>query len=280
MSRLSRAINSISTNEICEENRGKYPTRKTDVADIEFLKSFISTFPAYESHYSAANSSKKYLSPNLNIIKMYREYELVTKFHKLKTLREWQFRHIFNTEFNLSFHALQTDTCKNCDQLKHALKAETCLVKQNELLEKKTYHLACDSFIRTNFKRLVEVQSDNKTVVLTFDLQRVLELPSIKTNQAYYKRQLWFYNLCVYNEAQKKATMYVWYESIGSKGSQEIASCLYRYFIDYVPQDTQNIILYSDSCGGQNRNIKMTLMLKKFLDDKILPNLEKNNASF
>lgn len=33
----------------------------------------------------------------------------------------------------------------------------------------------------------------------------------------------------------------------------------------YIPLDTRKIILVSDSCAGQNRNIKMSLMLKNFL---------------
>lgn len=56
--RLSRAINSIVTNESAKEKRGSFPTRKTDAADIDFIKSFINKFPAYESHYNL-NRSKK-----------------------------------------------------------------------------------------------------------------------------------------------------------------------------------------------------------------------------
>lgn len=40
----------------------------------------------------------------------------------------------------------------------------------------------------------------SKTVVLTFDLQRAFEVPSILTIQACCSRQLWLYNLCIYNE--------------------------------------------------------------------------------
>lgn len=69
----------------------------------------------------------------------------------------------------------------------------------------------------------------------------------------------------IYDEVRKTAYMYVWNESIASRGSQKIASCLYRHSMKFVPKDTQKIILRSDACSGQNRNIKMSLMLKKFL---------------
>lgn len=61
--------------------------------------------------------------------------------------------------------------------------------------------------------------------------------------------------------------MYVWNETIASRGSQEIASCLYKHFTKYLPKDTQKLFLNSDACSGQNRNIKMSLMLKKMLCD-------------
>lgn len=46
------------------------------------------------------------------------------------------------------------------------------------------------------------------------------------------------------------------------KKSQEMAFCIHRHIADAVPEDTRYIILYSDRCSGQTRNIKTTLMLK------------------
>lgn len=59
--------------------------------------------------------------------------------------------------------------------------------------------------------------------------------------------------------------MYVWSENIASRGGQEIGSCLTRHFATNISDDTHNVILYSDSCGGQNRNIKLSVMLIKLL---------------
>lgn len=46
--------------------------------------------------------------------------------------------------------------------------------------------------------------------------------------------------------------MYVWNETIASRGSREVASCLYK-FIESLPETVNHIIFYSDSCGGQNK---------------------------
>lgn len=217
----------------------------------------------------------------MNIRKMYREYCLVCKFKKRKVLSEWFFRHIFNTQFNLTFHPLVVDSCKTCDSLHFALKSNYS-EKTDVLIEKKRNHLATAEIVHNELKECIRFcrDFDKKTVVLTFDLQRALEMPSIETSIAYYKRQLWLYNLCIYDEIKKQGFMYVWDETIASRGAQEIASCLHRHFLTYVPPDTTEIILYSDACGGQNRNIKMSLMLKKFIVDAKLPALERIEQRF
>lgn len=49
--------------------------------------------------------------------------------------------------------------------------------------------------------------------------------------------------------------MYVWDESVASRGSQEIGSCILQYVKTYV--SSTKLIMYSDHHTGQNRNIKM-----------------------
>lgn len=89
-------------------------------------------------------------------------------------------------------------------------------------------------------------------MAIAFDLQKALPCPLLTTNKIYYMRQLWTYNFCVHNLATNKATMFLWNESIASRGSQEVASCL-NMFLKYHP-NAKHLIAYSDCCGGQNRN--------------------------
>lgn len=185
------------------------------------------------------------------------------------------FRFIFNTQFNLSFHPLTVDSCKICDSLDCAIQSQKATSDEKEtLLLKKQVHQNLAKKIYSDQKTCIEQSHRENTVVLTFDLQRALEVPSIHTSVAFYKRKLWFYNLCIFDETKNEAYMYVWDESTASRGSQEIASCSMRHFETYIPIETKRIIAYSDSCGGQNRNIKISLMLKKFIADAKLPKLE------
>ncbi|KAK7489266.1 hypothetical protein BaRGS_00019518 [Batillaria attramentaria] len=71
--------------------------------------------------------------------------------------------------------------------------------------------------------------------------------------QLYYKRKLSVYNFTVYSLADGKATCFVWDETNGRRGSVEIATCLFLY-LKSLPVTVKDVILYSDCCGGQNRN--------------------------
>lgn len=115
--------------------------------------------------------------------------------------------------------------------------------------------------------------SEQKVSVLTFDLQRDLNAPCISTGEAFYKRFLSVYNLCIYNECDNSAYMYVWDESIASRGSQEIGSCILQHVKKVVSKQTEKIIFWSDSCLGQNRNINVALLMKIILNLCKSPNV-------
>lgn len=261
--RIQHALCSELKNPNAIDLRGKTSSKnKTNARDMQFLKDFIGRFPRYESHYRRSHTDKMYLAPHLTIAKMYREYRLVCEFQGRVCLSEFIFRRTFNYDFNLGFKSRKTDTCKTCDEL-------NVLKTTEEVSTRKQKHDDLVSKTKRTFSNdiLMCAESAEKLQCLTFDLQKTLETPSLSTSVAYYKRQLWTYNLCIYDEVHKIGYMYIWSENIASRGAQEIGSALVYHFMHYLPLCTNHIILYSDSCGGQNRNIKLTLMMKKFLCD-------------
>lgn len=269
--RILNALSSFKSNPDGSENRGKsVSVNKTSESIAKVVREFIESIPKYESHYSRAKSQRMYLSSSLNISTLYKEYKNVREFRSEEAVSEYVFRQIFNTEFNLSFKRPHSDSCKTCDELNVNMKSQLVPEAHKLQLQKsKDDHLNFVEIVHAEFLKDVEIatKSDGEVVVLTFDLQKALETPSLSTSVAFYKRQLWTYNLCIYSEAEKRAYMYVWSENQAGRGGQEIGSCIINHLKNHIPQNTSRIVMYSDRCGGQNRNIKLTMLLKKYLHD-------------
>ncbi|KAG5895958.1 hypothetical protein JTB14_027958 [Gonioctena quinquepunctata] len=121
-----------------------------------------------------------------------------------------------------------------------------------------------------NEKKRDKIQSLNteNIVFLSFDLEKCLATPMLQNNVSFYKRSLWTYNLTIYSCVNKKkyAICYIWDESLGGRGGQEIASCL-RHYILSLPESVTEINMFSDCCSGQTRNNYFSVMLSLLMED-------------
>lgn len=66
----------------------------------------------------------------------------------------------------------------------------------------------------------------------------------------------------------------MWPECEGNRGANDIASCLYDFIINQLPNlhpNAKKLIMYSDSCIGQNKNSIVVTML--MLVAKLSPQL-------
>lgn len=269
--RVRRALSSAVHNQPGTEKRGKHiPRNKTSDADKQGVRDFIDRFPKYESHYGRSCSQRKYLHHNLSLKKLYDKYKEEHEFKNLKFVSRNIFRQIFNHDFNLSFKRRHTDTCRTCDEINTNLQSSLITVANKKRL---TNRLMAHNHLvkKTNAQFKLDIKEAEKSkdeiAILTFDLQKTLETPSLTASDAFYKRTLWTYNLCIYDEVYRQGFMYVWSENVASRGGQEIGSCLIKHFKSHLPENTKIVKCYSDSCGGQNRNIKVALHLKKYLHE-------------
>ncbi len=95
-------------------------------------------------------------------------------------------------------------------------------------------------------------KEDGSIACLSFDFEQNLPLPHIPTNDIFYLRQLWVYVFGIHDCATNEASMFVWPESIAHRGSNEVVSCLHQYL--QALRGVSTVMLFSDSCGGQNKN--------------------------
>lgn len=274
-----RLYRCLSKNEIfcVTDGRGRHtPANKIDDADVI---SHIKSFPTYQSHYSRKdNPERKYLHPNLTIRKMFNLYVEKCQAANKMPVKEKFYYHVFNTKFNLHFKIPSKDTCRMCDELQMKIQAENAEEKKKELKLEKDLHLARADQAREQLKRDKETASE-QIYVATFDLQKALPFPKLSTSTAYYKRNMYVYNLGIHNFNSNTGFMYVWDETEGGRGSQDIASCIVKHIKERA-STYKHIILYSDACTGQNRNIKMALSLLKLVQDEYLHKIETIEHKF
>lgn len=221
------------------------PERKIDI-----IKSFLNKFPKYTSHYS--NNNKQYFPPNLTKSKLYNLY-------KSENMEDFVSYFVFDNSlknYNISFYKPKKDTCSNCDNYKSSiLNADLTASRKLELEDNHKMHLKRASDARTSLRSVEALAKNNpKTIALSFDMEKTQPMPHINTSVAFYKRQLWLYNLGISNRATNEGTMCLWTEVQGKRGSNEVGSALLEYLRGIDLTNYESAYSFSDACGGQNRN--------------------------
>jgi len=221
--------------------RGKHNNRpqRVNESKVKQVKQHIMLFPAESSHYSReSNPNRMYLSPDLNINRLYGLYKIWCCENRYEPVSSRSYRDIFNTQFNLGFGSPKSDTCTVCDigvNAEHKAAAEHAFV-----IQKQDRELA---------------KTNDNTYYITFDLQKTLPLPRLTTSIAFYLRQIWLYNLGIHFESKaiSKLCFQIWTEADGGRGCSEVASCILAW-TDILNISGGNLVCWSDSCAGQNKN--------------------------
>ena len=124
--RLSRALNShVQAGDLTPvaDNRGRHaPANKTPADQIENVRQHIGSFPTYSSE-DAPN--ERFLSPTLSLSMMYRLYLKECEDSGREPVKQWCYRRVLLTDFNLSFDTPPSDTRKNRDPFKVKTEAAT-----------------------------------------------------------------------------------------------------------------------------------------------------------
>ncbi|CAG9765894.1 unnamed protein product [Ceutorhynchus assimilis] len=209
--------------------------------------SHINKFPRYKSHYCRMKKDKQeYLTEGTTLTVMYKLYKDENVNNPSKSLRKIP---AISATLYIKIKNLPAGEEKDKISMEHSVhlaEAEKARSKMNSDIEKAI--------------------NNNEIETLTFDMEKTLPLPRISTNIIFYKRQLWLYNCGIFAGKETKSTFNLWLEGQAGRGAQEVGSCLLLYIANNISKTVKNLILWSDSCGGQNRNIKMVLLLKCALE--------------
>lgn len=130
---------------------GSRVLKKSD-NQIRRIESHINSFPVRISHYTRNKSQRKFLSPELSVMKM---HQLYVEMYEPEKYVQWKadkttkfeinyefYLHIFNTRFNLSFVKPKTDVCNTCDKFKNQLDAAEDPEEKSKLNQEHSLHLA------------------------------------------------------------------------------------------------------------------------------------------
>ena len=249
------------------DGRGKHDNRpnRMDESLKDQIREHIGSYPSQESHYSrSSNRKRKYLSEGLSIARMYRQYlekyEPNVSNGEQPQVKEYLYRKIFNEEFNIGFGYPRSDTCEKCDLLCDLLKVSISAAQSENEREHFQPHLAehqdkaSQGYLSLHTDSVL-AKDDPEALVIAFDLEQNVQVPTLTHSSMFYLRQLWVYNFGIHLCSDESAFLCVWDESIAGRGSSKIASCLLEYLSQNNPS-VKKFTCYSDSCLARTRTAK------------------------
>ncbi|KAJ4429282.1 hypothetical protein ANN_26286 [Periplaneta americana] len=252
-----------SGDTVYHDGRGGAHVYKYLDHDLCQIKEHINSIPRDIGHYSRKMSSKEYLSPDLNINRLYEAFKV--KYPESRVHRLY-YRRVFLRHFpHLSFRRPRTDTCKKCDLYNLQIKGNTRDSPQAKRLLQ-LHHMKVEKAVECLKKDSEDSCMPGSDVcTLSVDLQQVMFVPNLTHSDMFYMRQLSCYNYGIHIHDTSDAVMCFWHEGVGGRSANNIASCLFKV-LNSVPDITskKKLIVWSDNCSTQNKN-RIMIFLYMFL---------------
>uniref|UniRef100_A0A2A4K6G5 Uncharacterized protein n=1 Tax=Heliothis virescens TaxID=7102 RepID=A0A2A4K6G5_HELVI len=259
-----------------KDKRGIHVKTKISALTTDLMYKQIDTLKTIngkKGHYNLRESQKIYLSDELNLSKIHKMYNEKNPDNKVSYET---YRNFFNKNFNISFGYPRMDTCSTCDEFQAEKKhfeikiaslpdghEKSQILSQLRRLEIENlaHKKRAEVFYDKKRKARLRARQDVTTVAITMDFSKNLPVPNITTNDVYYKRQLSYFMFNVHVLADSSSYFFAYNESIGKKGSDDVASHLFYFIFNEMEVQVKTLIIFCDSCGGQNKNYTIFRML-------------------
>ena len=280
-------MRSSNTGTPIEDKRGKTPSVNKIVGPkLDIVHEHIASLPTKSSHYTRCRAPhRKYLEECGTLGELYRKYKQWASLEHpdVELVKQRFYEKIFTECYNITFKIPLKDTCATCDKANIDINAKKTQgidaeKEEEELKVHKTKAKMVSGILSSmanNPHPETLVRTDVVRVV-AMDLQQTQPCPRVSTGMAYYLRKLWVYNFCVYDVTKGKATMFVWDEVTGGRGSDEVATCLMKWITmrQQEGQEFDVLRVFCDNAGGQNKNIHIILAALRLIHAKQLIRIE------
>ena len=225
---------------------------------------FIQEVETIESHYSKTKKSgRRYLRNGVTKKKLWRNHREKMREINIPCVKYETFRKIFRL-YNIGKTPPKVDVCNFCTIIRNLIKKYESEMNLNEAtrnITKMDVHLRRSERAYDLLKRFKPHGENYKAnqACICIDLAAAQPIPKLPASCAFYCRKISAYNCGIHNLNTGKGHMFVWPENLAKRGSNEIASCLYKYIEDCVSKEIKDLVIFSDNCAGQNKNLNITL---------------------
>ena len=217
------------------------------------LKEFFDSLPKMPSHYCRKESSKLYLEQFFQTKQeLYRQYKKYCEDSCALIVSNPLFDAVFST-LNLALYQPRKDKC------------DTCCGYETQNIGDEEYQAHLIRKDRARQEKAQDKQLANQGEVYTFcmDMQAVKICPVVNASKIYYKTKLSCHNFTIYDMDSHACRNYWWNESEGDLNASTFAN----FVIDFIKDKCTKkipIILYSDGCCYQNRNVILSNALLNY----------------
>ena len=239
---------------------GKASTHSTIAKDVSsIIRAHLSSFPTVPPHYRRKYTKNRYFEDDMTPKKM---FDLFKTSHPTIVISLSSYKKVLNT-FHIGFFKPKNDLCDECTKYNNSNKTEEDIISWNEHIVRKD---ACRSSKNADKERAKD--ADSKFAALIIDMEAVQNCPKARSGEFYYLSKISCYNLSCYHLKDDTKVCFMWDSTMGCRGSNEVGSCI-LHILRKLPKETEEVAIWADTCGGQNRNKENAAVLMYFLNEEV-----------